>query len=77
MQLRMQIQCNHGQKQTENELLGTIVKINQQSNTEYNSLILRDKNKPLLFLVRVYLKTGTPTGNRTPVTAVKGRCPNR
>ena len=21
--------------------------------------------------------TGTPTGNRTPVTAVKGRCPNR
>ena len=25
----------------------------------------------------VFLKTGTPTGNRTPVTAVKGRCPNR
>ncbi len=24
-----------------------------------------------------FLKTGTPTGNRTPVTAVKGRCPNR
>ena len=23
------------------------------------------------------LEFGTPTGNRTPVTAVKGRCPNR
>ena len=29
-------------------------------------------------LVMAYFKvTGTPTGNRTPVTAVKGRCPNR
>ena len=43
MQLLMQIQCNHSQKQAENELLGTIVKVNQQSNTEYKLLILRDK----------------------------------
>lgn len=43
MQLLMQIQCNHSQKQTGNELLGTIVKVNQQSNTEYKLLILRDK----------------------------------
>ena len=27
--------------------------------------------------IAFFLKTGTPTGNRTPVTAVKGRCPNR
>ncbi len=24
-----------------------------------------------------FLNIGTPKGNRTPVTAVKGRCPNR
>jgi len=47
MQLLMQIQCNHSQKQTKNEqkmnYSERIVKINQQSNTGYNSLNFKNK----------------------------------
>ena len=39
-----------------------IVKINQQSKTEKILLILKIKNKPLLFLVRVYSKLARPRG---------------
>ena len=35
------------------------------------------KQEKTLFHTETGLKIGTPTGNRTPVTAVKGRCPNR
>ena len=36
------------------------------------------KTKPLKEKIfKGFSVFGTPTGNRTPVTAVKGRCPNR
>ena len=58
----MQIQCNHSQKQTKNELLGTNCKDKSTEQGRKNLLILNIKNKPLLFLVRVYWNLARPRG---------------
>ena len=62
MQLLMQIQCNHSQKQTENELQGTNCKDKLTEQDKKTLLILKTKNKPLLFLVRVYWNLARPRG---------------
>ena len=76
MQLLMQIQCNHSHKQTEHELLRTNRK--DKSIEQYWIQFIefkKQKINPYYFLVRIYSKSGTPTGIRTPVAAVKGQCP--
>ena len=55
-----------------NQLPETFAKLNN-----YKLLNVKKISHPYSLVMAYFKVTGTPTGNRTPVTAVKGRCPNR
>jgi hypothetical protein len=44
---------------------------------EWHGNKLLEPNMKKASFYKLAFKIGTPTGNRTPVAAVKGQCPNR